>query len=60
MADLKPYRVTLSSGFVTTLMLSSQKQKRDYPDAVEVKVGAPEFKDAPKRQRRKPTAEKQD
>lgn len=54
---LKPYRVTLPSGLTTVLQLSEETQQRDYPDAVEVKIGAPEVKDAPKPRRRKADGE---
>lgn len=36
---LKPYRVDLG-GRVTVLRLTEETAKRDYPDAVELKVGA--------------------
>lgn len=54
---LKPYRVKLPSGLTTVLQLSEETQQRDYPDAVEVKIGAPEIKDAPKPRRRKADTE---
>lgn len=42
--ELKPYRVRLACGLETTLMLSEETVKRDYPTAVRVPDVQPEVK----------------
>ena len=53
MADLRTYRITAANGSTMTVQLSPETAKRDYPNAVELKVDAPEIKGAPKPTRRK-------
>lgn len=40
----RPYRVTNRHGQTFDLLLSEETQKRDYPQAVPLKVGTPETK----------------
>lgn len=52
----KPFRVTLPNGLTTVLLLTPETAARDYPNAVETKLGpVPVVKDAPKK---KPVARK--
>lgn len=56
MADLRTYRITAPNGSTMTVQLSPETAKRDYPNAVELKVDAPEIKGAPKQTRRRKTS----
>lgn len=44
MATRKPYRITDRHGQTFDLLLSDETQKRDYPNAVPLKVGTPNVK----------------
>lgn len=55
MRDLRTYRITAANGATMTVQLTPEVAKRDYPNAVELKVDAPEIKGAPKPARRRTT-----
>lgn len=57
MADKRrPYRVTNRNGQTFDFLLTEEKQKRDYPDAVALKVGVPETKTPARKTTKKATA----
>lgn len=58
MRELRTYRIISSSGAPMTVQLTPETAARDYPNAVELKVGVPEIKDAPKTTRRRAATKK--
>lgn len=58
MSELRTYRVTSANGQVMTVQLTAETAKRDFPNAVELKVDAPEIKGAPKPARRRAATKK--
>ena len=55
MRELRTYRVTAANGTTMTVQLTPETAARDFPNAVELKVDAPEIKGAPKPARRRST-----